>query len=340
MSESDFTLPIDPAVREMGINNLDKSVLDGMRSKAIDLESKRLLDSHLAGAQYEDFRFIPLDELYETEYPDVLFRIGHNDDGGLWPTDGMVLLAAQAKAGKTTLVLNILYSLVTGERLMDKFPVQRLGPHDHVGVLNMEVSENQYKSWLQGRGVPNSYQLTIANLRGKAASVNLLDPEARGEFVKKLCAEDINILIVDPIGPILRVNGIDENDSVRVGQLLDSFNNLRDVTPLKDILIVHHGGHDVANQKNRPGISRGASAWNDIPDALWSYFKPDDESRIFKATGRDVDLEETTVLYDKATRKLTAGDVVKVDKTVGADGKPRTKITVPGKTSARPRRAS
>jgi RecA-family ATPase len=128
--------------------------------------------------------------------------------------------------------------------------------------------KTSYKKWLEQRGVPNSYQVTVANLRGKAASVNLLDPEARTEFVKKLCAEGINILIVDPIGPILRVNGIDEKDNVRVGQLLDAFNSLREVTPLRDILIVHHGGHDVANQKNRPGISRGASAWNDIPDAL------------------------------------------------------------------------
>jgi hypothetical protein len=40
MSESDFTLPIDPAVREMGINNLDTEVYKSMSEQGSGLGGK------------------------------------------------------------------------------------------------------------------------------------------------------------------------------------------------------------------------------------------------------------------------------------------------------------
>lgn len=302
--------------------------------------ARQLAAQWTAGEEFKDFDFVSLDEFYEQPEHETHFRVGseHGDKRhGLWPSNGTVLLAAQAKAGKTTLLLNLIYSLVTGEKFLGRFDVTGLGPDDKAVILNLEVNDDQYRRWQKSRGIPNDPRVMVANLRGKANNVNLLDRGIRKLFVEKLQATGANILIVDPIGPIMRAIGVDEQDNSTVGRVLDAFNELRVDTNIKDIFLIHHAGHAIDSQKSRPGGSRGASAFNDIPDALWTYGIEKDNPgvRYLTLQGRDVFDEGIEVKFDEDTRTLTSSGFKLV-----ADDADKDLGVVQPKKSSRGRRAN
>lgn len=276
---------------------------------------RQIVSQWEAQQTFKEFEFEGLGEMYAAPDESVRFRIGGEyttDVRGLWPANGTLLFAAQAKAGKTTAVLNIEYSLVTGTMFLNRFHVKPLGDDDVLVVLNNEVSATQYSRWMKKRGIPVDPRVKIANLRGKAASVNILDPGIRQMFLDRLAPLQPSILIVDPIGPIMRAMGVDENDNTTVGLLLDAFNGLRpDIPSLKDIMIVHHSGHETDSGGMRAGGARGASAWNDIPDAIWNYKRVKDEPGIRKliVRGRDVyDDGEIDVKFDEEILALSSTD--------------------------------
>lgn len=274
--------------------------------------AKQALSKWQAQDSFKEFEFEGLSELYSAPEETSKFRIGweHPDDRkGLWPANGTLLIAAQAKSGKSTLALNAVHSLVTGEKFLNRICVQELGQDETMVILNNEVSASQYTYWMKKRGIPQDPRIRVANLRGKAGSVNILDAGIKALFVEKLAPLNPTILIVDPIGPIMRAMGIDENDNTTVGQLLDGFNALRTEIPsLREIMIIHHAGHEAPSGGQRAGAARGASSWNDTPDAIWNYRRDDNtKTSELKARGRDVfDNAEITINFEEETITLTS----------------------------------
>lgn len=275
--------------------------------------AKEVVSQWQAAGTFKEFEFEDLSDLYAAPEEEIRFRVGGESEGaskGLWPANGTLLFAAQAKAGKTTAVLNLEHALVTGSKFLDRFVVKPLDEDDVLVILNNEVSSSQYTRWMKKRGIPQDPRVRVANLRGKAGSVNILDPGIREMFVSKLAILKPTILIVDPIGPIMRAMGVDENDNNTVGNLLDGFNGLRpDIPSLQDILVVHHSGHESQGGGQRAGSARGASAWNDIPDAIWNYRRDENNPGIreLKMRGRDVfDDGNVEVKFDPETLTLTS----------------------------------
>jgi hypothetical protein len=259
----------------------------------------------------------------------------------LWPSQGRVLLAAQAKSGKTTMVAaNLIPALVDGGDFLGRYAVEKVARR--VVYLNMEVGTRTMRRWLQDAGIINTTAITVANLRGKASALSLNSEAGRKQFGHWLASHNAEVVILDPLAPVLASLGLDENSNADVATFFAWWSEALMLGGVVDDLVVHHAGH--AGER-----SRGASRLLDEPDAVWTLTK-DAESkqaqaddpladtsptRYLSAFGRDVELTAEALKFDMATRRLeltglsrsAAGkdDFQRTAKTIMSDLKIRTK---------------
>lgn len=215
----------------------------------------------------------------------------------VWPAGGYVLLDAQRKAGKTTAGLNVVRSLIYGDLLFGEYMPR--GRNLRVALFNLEMSEGQFNQWLLDTELFHEPRLYTENLRGEAKALGIFDDRRRGRLARLLGDQGIDVLMVDPLGPLMRAYGMDEN-STAVGELVDGLLTLAKEAGAAELFAAHHMGKDVSRG------ARGSSVLEDTPDALWSL-RRDERTGVttFGAFGRDVD-EVTELDYDKATRMLSA----------------------------------
>jgi hypothetical protein len=225
----------------------------------------------------------------------------------LFPEDGYVLLTARRKMGKSTMVGNLIRALVTGDRFLGEFKVHG---KQRVALIDLEMSPNQHKNWLQDMGIFNEPRVHVGHFRDRIGATlrMLLDDEKRAEYAQYLRDIEATVLIVDPLGPLLRAYGVDEN-SADVGIIVDKIRALKEEAGISELLIVHHQGKDATKG------SRGHSVLEDVPEALWRLEAPGDTfATRMVCTGRDV--EATVFLsYDKETRTYSGetGDAATSD---------------------------
>jgi hypothetical protein len=229
----------------------------------------------------------------------------------LWPAEGRVLLAAAAKTGKTTLVAaNLIPALVDGTPFLNSFtptPTTR-----RVALLNMEVGPRTLRRWMREADIYNTDSVLVVNLRGKAGSLQLNSDAGRKKTAQFLADHDTDIVILDPLAPLLASLGLDENSNADVAQFFAWWSETLSLAGVTDDLVVHHTGH--AGDR-----SRGASRLLDEPDAIWTLTKgqevePTDQDpfpmapRFLGAYGRDVDLPARRLQFDPTTRNLNLTD--------------------------------
>jgi len=218
---------------------------------------------------------------------------------GVAPAGGRVMLAAQAKSGKTTLTGNLVRSLVDGDPLMGRFCVN--GQARRVVVVDTELSENMVRRWFRDQGIVNTDRVDVLALRGRVGAFNVLDPRRRAEWAELLNGADY--LILDCLRPVLDALGLDEHREA--GKFLVGFDALLAEAGITDGLLVHHMGHDGKR-------ARGDSRLQDWPDATWRILRAKDDNpnsaSFFTAFGRDVDVPEGRLDFDPATRRLTYND--------------------------------
>jgi RecA-family ATPase len=259
----------------------------------------------------EDFCLGPpmsYEQFLAVEYTTPQYRID-----SLWPTGGTALLAAYRKTGKSTLVQNIIRCLKTGEPFLSAH-VTPIDSDQTIVHCNFEVDERtqQYYARPFG-GFPNVY---IHNLRGRARQFNIVNDAIRSRIAAQLGDLNAAILVLDPLGPLLRSFGLDENrnSSDGGGAIVEAVNALSDEAHLSETLLVHHTGH------GSQWRARGSSVFGDAPDVLWSYrlgrHKLEDASdeergdidpdaRYFSATGRlESDFTEKRVYYNAKTHRI------------------------------------
>ena len=230
----------------------------------------------------------------------------------LWPVNGRVLLAAAAKAGKTTMVMNLLKALADGGRFLGCYEVTEMAPGRSIVYLNMEVSANQIRRWMRRAGIVNVDRIHVVNLRGVSSALTLGSEQGRARVAEWLRSMNAGMVILDPLAPLLSSLGFDENDNSGVARFFTLWGETLHAGGVDDDLIVHHTGH--AGKR-----SRGAARFLDEPDALWTISKDDaldedgddiyeaTEPRFFKATGREVEEAEQPLVYDGISGILTLG---------------------------------
>lgn len=226
----------------------------------------------------------------------------------LWPAEGRVLCPAAAKTGKTTLIVNnLIPALVDGTPFLGTLttsPLQR-----RLMYINLEVSARTIRRWFQRHTTNNPEKITILNLRGTSSALTLNTPAGRERVATYLRDQDTEIVILDPLAPLLAAHGLDENLNRDIALFFAWWSETLNKANVADDLITHHIGHNGER-------SRGASRLLDEPDAIWTMTRqttnPDDnnpfgptETRYLKAIGRDVDMPEQALGYNPDTGQLT-----------------------------------
>lgn len=281
-----YTLLVHNRLREMQINEDAKSLLQSLKAgQAPPLEGTDLA--------------VFLAEVEEEEQ----FRVDE-----MWPSQGRVLLAAQAKTGKTTMVVNnLLPALADGGLFLGRFTVQPV--IGTIVYLNMEVGTRTIRRWFKSATIDNTDAVLIVNLRGKASALNLGSEAGRKRFSEFLRAHNAEIVILDPLAPVLASLGLDENSNADVAQFFGWWTETLMAAGVVDDLVVHHAGHGGER-------SRGASRLLDEPDAIWTFTKDSDDNgstvdnplgdppatRYLSAYGRDVELSAEAIRFDNETR--------------------------------------
>ncbi len=207
-----------------------------------------------------------------------------------------VMLAAQFKAGKTTLVGNLIRSLVDGDPFLGRDAVT---PIDGTLVLlDNEMSAYQGDEWLREQGIRHDDRVVPVSLRGRAASFNILDDRIRGEWVRRVRDHSCSYLVLDCLRPMMDALGLDEHHDA--GRFLVAFDALMAEAGIPEALVVHHMGHTGER-------SRGDSRLRDWPDAEWRLVRRDDNPaspRFITAYGRDIDIPESQLDFTLTGRRL------------------------------------
>lgn len=216
----------------------------------------------------------------------------------LAPANGRVMLSAQYKAGKTTLVGNLIRSLADREPFLDRFEITR--PPNRIALIDTELDDSTLRRWLRDQNITNRAAVAdIVGLRGRVAALNLLDDRTRAQWATRLGDLGCDYLALDCLRPVLDALGLDEHRDA--GQFLVAFDALLTEAGISDAFMVQHMGHSGER-------ARGDSRLQDWPDATWRLVRENEEPhapRFFSAYGRDVDIREGRLSYTTATRHLS-----------------------------------
>lgn len=243
---------------------------------------------------------VSLDALLARPIEPTQYRID-----GLWPIGGRAMLAAQFKAGKTTLVGNVLRSLADAARFLNRY--QANTPIGSIALFDTEMSEAMLQGWLRDQAIANTGKVWLAPMRGLCGGFDITDDLVRARWAQELKDENTEIMILDCLGPVLAALGLDENNNQEVGTFIGAFEALLSEADIREALIVHHMGH--AGER-----SRGASRLRDWPDVEWQLIREGQEDegtpsadvpRYFRAYGRDVQTPEMLLSYEPQFRWLT-----------------------------------
>lgn len=264
---------------------------DGVQKKLAGLretaEAKRRFEIEIAAAN-------PAPPFDDGLLGDILARPPLPADRieNILPWDASLLVIAQRKAGKTTLMLNIARSLITGEKFLGQFPT--IPVTGRVAFMNYEVNAAQIARWADETGIDPD-RLYVVNLRGRRNPLSV--PDDRAELVRRMRAHNVESVIVDPFGRAY--TGSSQNDAGEVTEfLVDLDGFVRSEVGARDLVLAVHAGWDGER-------ARGSSALEDWGDSFVNLTVNEQDQRFFRAKGRDVELDEDLLEYDAVTRRLS-----------------------------------
>jgi hypothetical protein len=226
---------------------------------------------------------------------------------GLINYGGSALLTGKYKSGKSTLMLNLIKSLTTGEDFLGKFSV----PHPmRVAYVDMELGENMAQRWISEVHGLDASRLEYIDRKGQGFRLNMKSETLRSKWARVLLEREVDVLIIDPLSPIMSALGIDENSAETVRPLMDSFDMLAVEANLKAVVVSHHTGHQDPNR------ARGSTAFMDWASSFMSVVRQGEEydsPRFFRASGRDVALNATELTFNLEHRELRLAGPVDFD---------------------------
>lgn len=228
---------------------------------------------------------------------------------GLVPFNGSTLLTGKFKSGKSTLMINLVQALTSGGTFLNRFGVPKAL---NVAYVDMELGRDMAKRWIKDMHGLNPEKLEYLDRRGMGYTLNTRSEKLRDKWARMLIEREVEVLIIDPLSPILSALGIEENHAESVRPLLDSFDTLGKQAGLKAIVVSHHTGHQDENR------ARGSTAFMDWASSFMSVVRQGDEydsPRIFRASGRDVAVDPSELLFDRNHRKLvlSGGSINRAD---------------------------
>lgn len=261
----------------------------------VDSELGHLTTRDLAKSKFEEMKFaqegepviaISLISLLATPIPKSKWVV---ED--LLMKAGKIFFAAKAKAGKTTVTLALLKSLADGISFLGKFKVEV--PEGCIGYMNLELTEGQMQEWVARQGIRNVHKVHFWNLRGKPNPFR--SQTFRNHLIQEMQELGIKTLIIDTFAKIFSGEA---NNNSEVNRFLIMLDDVLDRAGVEQLVMLVHAGNDASK-------IRGATALTEHPDGIWYLINDDQKNRYFSAIGRDIEIAEGQITYDKTTAELT-----------------------------------
>jgi hypothetical protein len=284
----------DPGSEPSG-NPHEYEIQERLHRLRIQHEARRRLDEELRPEVVLP-AVTPLDELLAEPDTPTRYRIDRLALDG-----ARIMLSAQYKAGKTTVVANLLRALADGEKFLGRFDVKI--PAKRIVLIDDELDRDTLKRWLRDQQIVNSAAIVdTVSLRGRLGSFNLLDDRCRAQWSRRLSDLGCDYLILDCLRPVLDALGLDEHREA--GKFLVPFDTMLYGAGVTNSLLVHHMGHTGER-------SRGDSRLQDWPDAIWRIVRESEEpdsATFFSAYGRDVNVPEGRLSYNDRRFSYVSGN--------------------------------
>lgn len=280
------SLEMSPEVRYVG---------DPLFQGIVDQELGTIIAKDYAKSKFEEMKFaqegepvkaISLAALLATAIPKSKWLVD-----GLLMKAGKIFFAAQAKAGKTTVTLALLKALVDGLPFLGKFQVEV--PEGRIGYMNLELTEGQMQEWVSRQNIKSVDKVHFWNLRGKPNPFR--SPTSRNHLIQEIQELGIKTLIIDTFAKIFPGEA---NNNSEVNRFLIMLDDVLDRAGVEQLVMLVHAGNDASK-------IRGATALTDHPDGIWYLINDDQKNRYFSAIGRDIEISEGQIIFDKTTSELS-----------------------------------
>jgi hypothetical protein len=279
---SDFQLSLDeefendPQIRALVAERVSKALVEVQVERAV------------RAIEHDSEEGLPgswsLDDFLTREFPETGYVVE-----GLVKYGANIHAVAAAKTGKTNLAYNLTKSLADGVPFLGVFETKQI--KGRICLMDFELDERQAQEWLNRINISNKQKVEIFSLRGLPNPFR--SEESRRELAETLRLLDIEFLILDPFSSIY--SG-DSNSNTEVKAFLKEVDAFKVLAGVQHMVIAVHAGR--AQNK-----TRGASTLDDHPDALW-YMQKEGNKRYFKAVGRDVDIEESEIIFNPDTGEM------------------------------------
>ena len=221
----------------------------------------------------------------------------------------IVLLVAEAKAGKTTLVMNLVSAIVTGTKFLDRYAIGALPEGSSITYLNFELEKYQAENWLRDMEIawePGGHQHALYVDHWKGYPLPLPSDAAEDWLVETLLNRGSSVLVLDPYGASIAHEENSNDDARAWTNAVDRIARRAGLALV--VIAAHSGSSSAASGELRV---RGAYRLEDWMSVKWVYTHggdvnepPPDRFRYLAARGRDVAVPQFTVDYDEHRRRL------------------------------------
>lgn len=225
---------------------------------------------------------------------------------GLWPIGGVFGLFAQRKAGKSTVVRDIVRSVLTGDDLFGRFPVH-VGPDTEVVLIDTENTIDQIHYEYRAAGIPDLGRINLRSIRGAERTFDLRVPQVQERWAEQI--KPGSVIIFDCLYSVLAALGIPENDDTVAG-LVVGFRALAAQCDALGGALVHHLGKDAERGARGHSSIEGNT---DVVCQITTDGLPDaDSPRYLSALGRNGVKVETSLLTLGSDHRLRLETVAEV----------------------------
>lgn len=220
------------------------------------------------------------------------------------PWDGTLWLSAQRKTGKTTMLANLSYSLLTGEKFLGECAVVPLAPNERVAVLNFEVTAATLAEWFNRRSVPMDRVVQV-DLRGRANPFH--DAKKLRALGEQLRSLNVKSVLIDTFSH--GFTGDSQNDATQVRAWIRQANQwVRAVVGATDLVVTDHAGW--SDNARASGSSAKEADADQIMHLTLSDPKDMKSVRHVTAFGRAAeDLKKGELVFDEGTKTLTYREI-------------------------------
>lgn len=232
----------------------------------------------------------------------------------LLPTGGRAVLAGYRKAGKTTMVLNLVkcWANPLGGMFLGAYRCDPVLVGKTVVWLNLELTPEKGREWLHRLTMDDDTARNIiaVHMRGRTSRYAVTHTSGRKALTDLLRQAGADRVVIDPVAPLMASCGLDGSSPHDVAVFLMAMERVAEAAGVREMVYVTHVSKSGA-QSDGDETAMGASRWEDAADAIWVMGKEKMSSqRWFKAEGRDVDVPEGLLSLDETTLELSLATAV------------------------------